>query len=100
MSVHACSKHLLDDWLERMFHSCQHRQPQAPVSSSDNPESHPLLMSHLVRRRVVDLTAITLVCDIAGDCSACICFLLSVCRWVTVTLYSGTGQCTSPHSTA
>lgn len=41
------SKHLPDDWLERMYHSCQHRRPPVP-ESHDHPELHPLLMSHLV----------------------------------------------------
>ena len=48
------SKHLSDDWLERMFHSCQHRsQSQMSSVSYDNPESHPLLMSHLVSTTLV-----------------------------------------------
>ncbi len=42
-----CSKHLPDDWLERMYHSCQHRRSPVP-DSLDHPELHPLLMSHLV----------------------------------------------------
>ena len=41
------SKHLPDDWLERMYHSCQHRRPPVP-ETLDHPELHPLLMSHLV----------------------------------------------------
>ena len=41
------SKHLPDDWLERMFHSCQHRRPPLP-DILDHPETHPLLMSQLV----------------------------------------------------
>lgn len=40
------SKHLPDDWLERMYHSCQHRRP--PPDALDHPETHPLLMSQLV----------------------------------------------------
>ncbi len=47
--THTCSKHLPDDWLERMYHSCQHRRPAIP-ESPDNPELHPLLMAHLVSR--------------------------------------------------
>lgn len=41
------SKHLPDDWLERMYHSCQHRHPPIP-ESLDHPEMHPMLMSYLV----------------------------------------------------
>ena len=41
------SKHLPDDWLERMYHSCQHRRPPIP-DTLDHPELHPMLMSHLV----------------------------------------------------
>jgi len=41
------SKHLPDDWLERMYHSCQHRRPPVP-ENLDHPELHPLLMAHLV----------------------------------------------------
>eukprot|EP00731_Ephydatia_muelleri_P029201 Em0020g845a len=43
----APSKQLPDDWLERMYHSCQHRQPPPP-ESIDNPELHPHLINHLV----------------------------------------------------
>ena len=43
----APSKQLPDDWLERMYHSCQHRQPPPP-ESIDNPELHPQLINHLV----------------------------------------------------
>ena len=41
------SKHLPDDWLERMYHSCQHRHPPIP-ETLDHPEMHPMLMSYLV----------------------------------------------------
>lgn len=41
------SKHLPDDWLERMYHSCQHRRPPIP-DTLDHPELHPLLMAQLV----------------------------------------------------
>ena len=42
------SKHLPDDWLERMFHSCQHRYTTASHDIHDHPENHPMLMSHMV----------------------------------------------------
>ena len=47
LSSTPCSKQLPDDWLERMFHSCQHRRPFTQ-ESLDHPETHPLLMSQLV----------------------------------------------------
>ena len=42
------SKHLPDDWLERMFYSCQHRYATSTHDIHDHPENHPMLMSHMV----------------------------------------------------
>ena len=44
------SKQLPDDWLERMYHSCQHRRPPV-METVDHPETHPMLISQLVSGR-------------------------------------------------
>ena len=45
--IYHCSKQLPDDWLERMYHSCQHRRPPG-METVDHPETHPMLISQLV----------------------------------------------------
>ena len=73
------SKHLPDDWLERMYHSCQHRQPSVP-DSRDHPEQHPHLMNHMV----CCVCVCVCVCYNYPSCCVCVC----VCAFLRLSLLS------------
>lgn len=70
ISLFPHSKHLPDDWLERMYHSCQHRHPPIP-ETLDHPEMHPMLMSYLVSQHYCACSMHT----------ACVCCLVSIPKY-------------------